>query len=161
MDRLRLIRYAVLLLGLALVLLAPGEGAHAAPLQASTVSLTMNNPSCGKSLTESGSCSIQINNLIVSGSDPSFSRLEVLVNGKLRVSMGGFFEATAYLSSSMLPNGIQVACGGPNAGGNPNYGKSYLVSANAYMADGTSASDSMTVYCPYYDGKVYLPGVVR
>jgi len=79
------------------------------------------------------------------------------VNGKLRMYMGGFFESTAYLAPSMIPNGLMVTCGRSNASGNSNYGKAYLVAANAYMADGTSASDSMTVFCPAYDGAIYLP----
>ena len=102
-------------------------------------------------------CSIQFGSVIASGSDSSFSRVEVLVNGKLRVYMGGFFESSAYLTYPMMPGGLAVACGRSNAGGSPDYGKAYSVTANAYMVDGTSASDSMTVFCPPYDGKTYLP----
>ena len=95
--------------------------------------------------------------MFASGSDATFSRLEVLVDGKLRVYMGGFFESSAYLTYPMMPGGLTVACGRSNASGLPNYGKAYSVTANAYMVDGTSASDSMTVFCPAYDGVTYLP----
>jgi hypothetical protein len=121
----------------------------------------MSNPTCIEARPASGACTIQINSLSASGSDPSFSRVEVLVNGKLRVFMGGFFESTAYLSFPMESGGLEVACGGLGEGGLANYGRSYSVAANAYMADGTSASDSMTVFCPAYDGRTYLPFLQR
>jgi hypothetical protein len=152
----RLRRLIILIVALILVLQASSEPAHSAPLQASTVSITMNNPSCG-ALPQPGMCLIKIANLIASGSDQSFSRVEVLVNGKLLVYMAGFFESTAYLASQMLPGGMAVACGSSNASGKPDFGRSYLLAANAYMADGTSSSDSMTIYCPAYDAKIFLP----
>jgi hypothetical protein len=148
-----------LVIGLVVVLQFPGDPARAAPLRASTstISLIMSNPTCVESQPASGRCSIQIASLVASGGDPSFGRLEVLVNGKLRLLMAGFFEATAYVTPRMVPGGLAVTCGLPNAGGQPNFGLAYLLTANAYMADGTSASDSMTVFCPAYEGKTYLP----
>jgi hypothetical protein len=153
----RLRRLFILLFGLSLVLQFPGERVQAVPLQATSVSIAMSNPSCVQVRPPSGACSIQVGSLTVSGSDPTFSRLEVLVNGKLRVYMGGFFESSAYLTYPMVPGGLVVACGRPNASGLPNYGRAYSLTANAYMVDGTSASDSMTVFCPAYDGITYLP----
>jgi hypothetical protein len=152
-------RWRLLLLGLGLILVLPfsGDFAHAAPLQPASVSLTMNNPTCIQVRSASGACSIQVDSVIASGSDPTFSRLEILVNGKLRVYMSGFFESSAYLTYSMMPGGFAVVCGQPNAGGSPNYGNAYTVTANAYMADGTSASDSMAVFCPAYESKTYIP----
>lgn len=153
----RLRRITFLLLGSILVMQFPGEPAQAALLPATSVSIYMSNPACVQVLSTSGACSIQFGSLIASGSAPTFSRLEVLVNGKLRVYMGGFFESSAYLTYPMLPGGLAVACGRPNASGSPNYGRGYLLTANAYMVDGTSATDSVTVFCPAYDGKTYLP----
>ena len=147
-----------LLVGLILVAQVPGESVvQAAPRQATTISASLSNPACVEALPASGVCRIEFGSITASGSDPSFSRLEILINGKLRVYMGGFFESTATLSQRMLPGGLAVACGSPNAGGKPGFGNSYVLTANAFMADGTSASDSMTVYCPAYDGKTYLP----
>lgn len=152
-------RYFWVSIGLALILIFPGEPVLAALPQATSISIQMSNPTCVQALPARGTCSIQMNSLVANGSDPSFSRLEILVNGKLRLFMSGFFESTAYFSHPMLPDGLKVACGGPNAGGLPNYGKSYLIAANAYMADGISATNSLVVYCPAYDGKTYLPAV--
>jgi hypothetical protein len=154
---LRLRRFLLLLLGLLLIAQFRGEVVRAAPLRATSVSISMSNPSCVQVRSMSGTCSLQFGYLIASGSDTSFSRLEVLVDGKLRVYMGGFFESTAYLTHPMIPGGLMVTCGRSNASGLPNYGQAYLVEANAYMVDGTSASDSMTVFCPAYDGALYLP----
>ena len=154
-------RFLFVLIGLVLVLQIPGGPVVGAAPQLSTISLSMSNPSCVQVSTASGTCSLQIGYLSANGSDPSFSRVEILVNGKLRLFMGGFFETGAYLSYAMQPKGLQVACGKPNDGGLPNYGKSYLVTANAYMADGSSTSISSTVYCPAYDGRTYLPVLKR
>ncbi len=151
-DRQRLRRTFFLWLGLITVLPFPGELA-----QAASVTVQMSNPSCVQVLPADGTCSIQVGNVIASGSDQTFSRLEVLMNGKLRIYMGGFFEASADLTHSMVPGGLSVACGRPNDGGLANYGRSYLLTANAYMGDGTSASSSTTVFCPAYDGKTFLP----
>jgi hypothetical protein len=157
MVGLRLLRPFLLLCSLILILQVPGESVRASPLQATTISINMSNPSCAQVSAVNGACSIEIGNVVASGSDPSFSRVEVLLNGKLRVYMAGFFESSAYFSPPMLRGGLIVACGKPNAGGLPGYGKAYLVTANAYMVDGTSASDSMTVYCPAFEFKGFSP----
>jgi hypothetical protein len=153
----RLLRLFFLWVGLILVLPFPGDSVHAAVPQATTISLQMSNPSCVQVLANSGTCSLQMNYLSASGSDISFSRVELLVNGKLRVYVAGFFESSAFLNSPMIPGGIKVTCGRPNAGGLLNFGNVYAVSANAYMADGTSSSNSMNVYCPAYEAKIFLP----
>jgi hypothetical protein len=155
--RVRLLRPLFLVLGLLLIAQFPDEVVRAAPLQATSISLSMSNPSCVQVQATSGACTLQLGYLVASGSDPSFSRLEVLVDGKLRMYMGGFFESSAYLIPQMLPGGLSVACGRSNSSGKPDYGKAYSVAAKAYMVDGTSASDSMTVFCPAYDGVTYLP----
>src|SRR5512140_457320 len=157
MNAMRSWQLFFLLVGLILVAQVPGESVvQAAPRQATTISASLSNPACVQALPASGVCRIEFGSLSATGSDPSFSRVEILINGKLRVWMGGVFESTAYLSERMLPGGLAVTCGSPNAGGKPGFGKSYLLTANAYMVDGTTASDSMTVFCPAYDGKTYL-----
>ena len=156
MNRAKVYSLAAFLLSLVLIFQAPGEAA-----QAASVTIHMSNPACVQAQPATGSCSIVVSNLSASGSDTSFSRVELLVNGKLRVYVAGFFETSAYFSYSMVPAGLSVSCGRPNASGLADYGKSYLVSANAYMADGTSASNSTTVYCPPFEAKTYLPSIRR
>jgi hypothetical protein len=156
-DRTQLRHLFFVLIGLFLILQFRGETTHAATLQQSTVSIQMSDPTCDQVLSTNGACSIQIDSLTVFGSGPALSRVELLLNGKLRVYMDGFFESSAYLAHQMMPGGLAVACGRPNDGGLANYGKSYSITANAYMADGSSATDSATIYCPAFDGKIYAP----
>ena len=155
--RLRLLYLLLLAAGLILILQFPGDPAYAAAPQATTISLHMTNPSCVQVADTSGTCSLRIHDAYAVGSDTSFSRLELLVDGKLRVYMPGFFETFAYFIDTMVPGGLRVPCGRPNAAGDPNYGNQYLVTANAYMTDGTSTSNSMNVFCPAADIKTYLP----
>ena len=158
---LRLKHLLMLSLGLVLVLLIPGEPAHAALLPASSITVQMSDPACVEAVPASGSCAIEMNSLTATAGDPSFSRIELSVNGKLRLIMNGFFESSAYFSEQMLPGGLKVACGRPNAGGQPNFGNSYTLSAIGYMGDGTWLNNSATVFCPAYDGKTFLPSVRR
>lgn len=155
---LRAARAALLGVSLALMLMVPA--ANAAPIPAATLNLTMSNPSCIEAAPQTGMCSLQIRSLSALGSaGSSLSNLELSVNGKLRLRMTGFFESSASLSSSMLGNGLSVPCGGKNAGGNPAYGNVYSLSVNASLTDNTHSSASAQLYCPYYEGKTYLPSV--
>ena len=158
-NQARLRRFLFRLVGviaLILVLQTQGDHAHAA-LPSSTITLSMNNPDCTQVLPQSSMCSIEINSLVATASDPTLSRVEMLVNGKLRLEMTGFFESSADLTPLMVPGGLKVVCGLPNAGGLPGFGKVYQVTANAYMADGTSASNTANVACPAYAATTYVP----
>lgn len=149
-------RLPFLLIGLVLVSQSSSGFVRGAALLPNALTVNLSNPSCVQAQA-GGTCSIQFTSLVVASSDPSFSRVELLVNGKLRILMSGFFETSAYLTPSMIAGGLKVACGQTNDGGLPNYGKSYLVTANAYLANGTTSTNSATVYCPAYDGRTYLP----
>ena len=98
MNRAKVYSLAAFLLSLVLIFQAPGEAA-----QAASVTIHMSNPACVQAQPATGSCSIVVSNLSASGSDTSFSRVELLVNGKLRVYEAGFFETSAYFSYSMVP----------------------------------------------------------
>ena len=153
------LRALLLLAGLALALIVPGERAvRAAPV---TVSVSMSNPACVQVAPQSGACQIVFGYLSATGSDASFSRMEVRVDSKLRARMTGFFETSAYMNTAMLNGGLQVACGGPNSGGDPNFGKLYSVRLDGFMSGGENSWAQANVYCPYYDGKVYIPIVTR
>jgi len=152
----RILRFLPLILILGLLLAIPSGN-----ISASTISLDITNPSCVQSQTENSTCYIKAFSIAAYGGDPSFSQLKVFVDGKLRMNMQGFFEANAYLNSDMLGDGLAVACGGPNASGNPDYGKIYTMYVTASMGDGANTWGSAQVRCPYYVGKTYLPGVRR
>lgn len=150
----RILRFLPLVLVLGLLLAIPGGN-----ISAATVSLDITNPVCVQSQTDTSTCYIKAFSIDAYGSDTSFSQLRVFVDGKLRVNMQGFFEANAYLSSDMLGDGLAVSCGGPNASGDPNFGKFYTMYVTASMGDGANTWGSAQVRCPYYEGKTYLPGV--
>ena len=156
-NRIRLRSLFWVVIGLIIATQFPGDTVWAASPKAASVSVDLSNPACVEALPASGVCSIKFNSLTASGSDTSFSRVEVLVDGKLRVNMTGFFESSASLIYQMLPEGLKVACGSPNQGGLPGFGKAYTLTAIAYMADGTSSTDQMNVFCPAFDGNLYLP----
>jgi len=61
----------------------------------------------------------------------------------------------------MFGDGFVVSCGGKNASGNPDYGNAYPIVVIASLADQTTVSGSTTVYCPYFEGKSFLPLLLR
>jgi hypothetical protein len=152
----RILRILFLSATLALLLIIPSTHSNAA-----TISLVISNPVCVQPNPASGVCYIKTLTATATGSDSSFSQLNVFVNDKLRLSMTGFFESNAYLYADMQGDGLAVACGGPNAGGNPGYGKIYSLKITASMGDGSNTSGSAIVRCPYFDGKTFLPNIVR
>ncbi len=89
----------------------------------------------------------------------TFSRIEISIEGKVRLRMQSFFESSAYLSESMLGSGLKVPCGGPNASGVPGFGKVYSVQLTGYTIPGSPVTDIANVTCPYYEGKIFLPTV--
>lgn len=155
MRTFRLVFLGVMLL--ALLLLPPLQSSA----QSSSVSLQMQNPVCVQSSLNSGTCYIRMRSVSAVGSGSSLSRLQVFVNGKLRANLGGFFENSGYIVGNMFGSGFVVSCGGKNASGNPNFGQSYTLQVVATLADNNWAGGSTTVFCPYYEGKSFLPLLVR
>lgn len=152
------LRLALLGLALLALLVLPPSQSSA---QSSSISLQIQNPTCVQSSLDSGTCYIRMRSVSVVGSGSSFSRLQVFINGKLRANMGGFFENTGYVVGNMFGSGFLVSCGGKNAGGNPVFGQSYTIQVVASLADSTTTTGSMAVFCPYYEGKSFLPFLLR
>jgi hypothetical protein len=152
----RTLRFHAMTIALALLLFTNNRSTAAA-----TISLDITNPVCVQAHSDTGACYIKAFDISANGSDGSFSQLSVYVNGKLRLNMQGFFESGAYLNSNMIENGFAVACGMPNASGDPAFGNIYTMSVTASMTDGANTWGSAQVNCPYYDGKVFLPNVRR
>ena len=153
----RPLRVLFLLIGIGLVMALAGEPVWAAP--ATGVVLTVNNPYCVQPTVKTGACYINLRSLSAYTTDSSFTRVEISINGKVRLRLQSFFESSAYLSDRMLGNGLQVPCGGPNASGNPAYGRIYPVTIIGYSSNSPSTTDIATVTCPFYDGKTYVPAV--
>ncbi len=145
-------------LGLSVALL--GDPVRAAPQ--ATLSVTMSNPACARSLTNSGACYITIRSLSAVASDSSFTNLDISVDGKVRARLQTFFENAFSASANMFGKGFLVTCGRTNSGGDPNYGALHTVDYKGYLFGGTgpAAYGTASVYCPAYDGLAYLP-VIR
>jgi hypothetical protein len=151
-------RLFLLVIALTVLLFLPPSPGSA---QTSSISLQIQNPVCVQVSLNSGTCFIRMRSISAVGSGSSFSRLRVFVNGKLRANMIGFFENSGYVVGNMFGDGFVVSCGGKNASGNPDYGNAYPIVVIASLADQTTVSGSTTVYCPYFEGKSFLPLLLR
>ena len=127
---------------------------HTAP---QAVAMTVSNPYCVQDVETTGSCLINLRYFYASTTDSSFSHIEIAIDGKVRARMSGFFENSAYLTGSMLGNGLQVACGGKNVSGIPDMGRQYAVTLTGFATGSFPVVDIANVTCPYYQGKIYLP----
>jgi hypothetical protein len=145
-----------LILCLSLALALPGEPARA---DQQAVTLSASNPYCVQSSPATGACIINFRYL--SASDPAFNHLEISIDGKVRAYMTAFFETSVYLNYAMLGDGLQVACGSPNASGIPGYGRQYVISLTAYATGSPAITDTAVVNCPYFEGKNFLPVVSK
>jgi len=62
----------------------------------------------------------------------------------------GFFQKSMYVPYNMNPQGYRVACGLPNASGDPKWGKSYAYTIRARDSAGLSSANYGTATCPPY-----------
>jgi hypothetical protein len=78
--------------------------------------------------------------------------LVINISGKTRYSATAFFEGNITYTYDMIPGGLKVPCGAPNAGGAGNpYGFVYAVTVNPLDSSRTSMStDTANVTCPAY-----------
>ncbi|HTP10432.1 MAG TPA: hypothetical protein VMP08_19395 [Anaerolineae bacterium] len=147
----------LLLSALALSLALSGDPVHAAPQ--ATLSVTMSNPTCVQASATAGACYILIRSISASASDTSFTGLDISVDGKVRARLQPFFETTVYAADRMFGQGFLVTCGRSNSSGDPKYGALHTVDYKGYLfGSSTPAAYGLaSVFCPAYDGAVYLP----
>ena len=155
----RVIRTLLLLiitLGLAQAI--ADEPVHSAP---QAVTMTVSNPYCVQDVETAGSCLINLRYFNASTTDSSFSHVEIAIDDRVRVHMNGFFESSAYLAGPMLGNGLKVACGGKNVSGIPDMGRRYVVTLSGFATGSSPVVYSANATCPYYQGMIYLPRVMK
>ncbi|MBS0569060.1 MAG: hypothetical protein JSS28_00485 [Proteobacteria bacterium] len=128
------------------------------PAAASTVSLTVSNPYCVRSDANATRCLVRLRNASATGSDTSFQSIDIAVDGKARLRMNGFFEATAYLAQSMYGTGLIVACGLDGSGGTAGMGQAHSVTISATMYGGPTATDTANVLCPAASDVIFADG---
>ena len=151
----RVLRVFFLIATLLLILAFSGEPSRAS--SPANISMTLSNPTCRQAKTSSGTCVINLRSLNANSDDPTFSHVEISINGKVRAYYSAFFESSVNANNAMLGNGLQVPCGLPNAGGDPNSGYIYHVVVSAYLAGGPAIIDSANVTCPYIASTNLLP----
>jgi len=154
----RVLKILLWLLGFVPALFLRGEPAQVDP---QAVTLTVSNPACVQSSTQSGACYINFYYINAVSTDPNFSRIEISIDGKNRLRMTAFFENSIYFSGSMIGKGFQVSCGRPNASGVPGYGRIYPVNISAYVSGSSPITDIANVTCPAYESITYLPIITR
>jgi hypothetical protein len=155
----KILRLLFLMAELVLLLALSGEHTGASPQAA--ITLNLSNPTCTQVKTNSGRCSINLLSLSANSSDPTFSHVEITIDGKVRANYTTFFESSINVNYAMLGDGLQVSCGRPNAGGDPSYGNQYQVVVTAYLADIPTLTDTANVYCPYFSSKYLMPLVSK
>ena len=156
-SSMRFLPIVFLLCALALSVALSGDPVRAAPQ--TMLSVTMSNPACVQVPAATGTCYILIRSISASASDSSFTGLDISVDGKVRARFQTFFESAISGNYRMFGRGFLVTCGRTNSGGDPNYGALHHVDYRGYLFGSSTpaASGTALVYCPAYDGTVYLP----
>jgi ABC-type transport system substrate-binding protein len=121
----------------------------------SLTSFKVSNPYCYQPDPSANQCSINFR--LIQANDnqtsaPYLTWLAISISGKTRFSATAFFEGTITYTYDMVPNGLKVPCGAPNAGGAGNqYGLVYAVTITPLDTSRTAMStDTANVTCPAY-----------
>ena len=118
-------------------------------------SFTVSNPYCYQPDPSADQCYINFRYIQANdnqSSAPYMTWLTVKISGKTRYSATAFFEGTIYFSYDMIPSGLKVPCGDPNAGGaGTQYGSVYSVTITPLDSSRNPMStDVANVTCPAY-----------
>jgi hypothetical protein len=148
-----------LIIAVLLVLALSGQPSRASSPE--SITLTLSNPTCHQVKSNTGTCYINLRTLSATSDDPTFTHVEIAIDGKVRAYYSAFFEESVYASYAMLGNGLEVTCGLPNAGGDPKSGNIYPVDIIAYLADVPALTDTANVTCPYFVSTNLLPLVSK
>ena len=121
----------------------------------SLTSFTVSNPYCYQPDTAVDKCSINFRYIQATDnqtSSPYMTWLAITISGKKRFNATAFFEGTIYYSYDMVPNGMTVPCGAPDAGGaGSQYGNVYGVTIQPLDSSRNAMStDIANVTCPAF-----------
>lgn len=126
--------------------------------QSATLTLSVSNPYCAATQPQINRCTINIRSVSAVASDTSFSRIEIGIDGKVRLVETGFFEASAYFNRNMAPDGLAVVCGLDGQGGNAGFGLTHTVGISAYLFGSSPVVDSANVMCPPASDEIFKDG---
>ena len=138
----------------------PASGVDAAgntapQLPNSLTNFTISNPYCYQPDPSLNKCNINFRYIQAvdnQSSAPFMDWLSITISGKTRFNATAFFEGVITYTYDMLPNGIQVACGTPGAGGaGMAFGNVYSVVVTPLDSSRNAMStDTAVVTCPAY-----------
>ena len=118
-------------------------------------SFTISNPYCFQ--PDPGLDQCRINFRFIQATDnlssaPYMTWLAITISGKKRFNATAFFEGTITYSYNMVPDGLTVPCGAPNAGGaGTAYGNVYGVTVQPLDSSRNPMStDIANVTCPAF-----------
>jgi hypothetical protein len=118
-------------------------------------SFTVSNPYCYQPDPAADRCYINFRFIQATdnqSSAPYMTWLAYTISGKKRFNATAFFEGTIYYSYDMVPGGVEVPCGAPNAGGaGTQFGNVYGVTIQPLDSSRNPMStDIANVTCPAY-----------
>jgi hypothetical protein len=155
----RILRVFLFIAGFVLLLVFSGQPSQAS--SPASISLTLSNPTCRQEKSNTGTCYINLRSLSASSDDPTFSHVEISIDGKVRAYYSAFFEASINANFDMMGPGLRVTCGLPNAGGDPKNGNIYPVVVTVFLGDVPSLTNTANVTCPYFVSTSLLPLVSK
>ncbi|MCB8981715.1 MAG: hypothetical protein H6657_30270 [Ardenticatenaceae bacterium] len=122
----------------------------------SLTSFTVSNPYCYQPDPAVDKCSINFRFIQATdnqSSAPYMTWLAITISGQKRYNATAFFEGTITYSYDMVPDGLTVACGAPNAGGaGTQFGNVYGVTIQPLDSSRNPMStDIANVTCPAFN----------
>lgn len=131
-------------------LIAPDNNTAAANPEA-IGSITTNDSFCYQPDTTQNVCYINWRLHSVSSSPDSIRNLKIIIGGKVRLNMQGFFQTSLNYQAAMVsPGGFKVACGPPSVP-DPLLGTNYSFQISARDANNIAANNYGTVSCPAFN----------
>ena len=119
------------------------------------ISLPMSNPFCSQPDPAVNQCNLNVRYWQANddGTGNILAYALMYVNGKLRYRSNAFFENFVTYSYDMVPGGIKVACGLPNAGGfGTDYGNGYTIDVKAFdVTNNWVLDDQLLTRCPAFN----------
>ncbi len=131
-------------------------GTESGPLTPNSLtSFLISNPYCYQPNPSVNQCSVNFRYIQATDnqtSAPFMTWLAIKISGKTRFNATAFFEGTIYYSYDMVPDGITVPCGTPNAGGaGSQFGYVYGVQVSPLDSNHNAMStDIANVTCPAF-----------
>jgi hypothetical protein len=104
--------------------------------------------SCFKPDPTVDECYVNWYYLSVDASPNYMITMTVQLNNAFVATYNGFFQNSMYAPYNMRGNGIKVACGALNSGGNKYLGAAYSYTIRARDSANLSSANYGTVYCP-------------